>query len=720
MPSSSLWWPIDRIQITLTPEYIVRQLPPSHLPRLVSSLSWGEGLTSETYLDWILTKAGRLFLILTDIGIPESIFALVDASVDDVDLPFAAHSVRRLPLSPDDDTNNSNNTSLDEKFFIAQWRFIVRGIPEGEHVKFTPNEGVPVEVQRTDSALAKEGIDKVVLAGAVCRVYLRTQVTIGSAPHFFEEEEVLREIRALRTLAHEHVFSIYASYFVDADKAICMLFSGYHEWSLGSFLTDFPLPFKRLPKPRRHEIMVRWPYCLARGLAWLHAHGQPHGAIRPSNILVDSDFRIFLGQFEALDTLLPPLRVDDVESYQYGAPECWIRSVTVQETTPQQRPLLLPSGGRTARRPSTRSGKLSLARLKAVTPSDTHAHAPAHEHEHDPNTTTRSNSATSQDTAIRVNAPTSPIPGSRPGPGPQARFSFALSTTSSSSSASSDGTGSSSGARQRLISSIKRPIFYHTPSIVSSSSSSNSASSTRPLSLSQSQNPNTTPTSPTLQTWHTTQTQSQTQYPPHQTTQTQIPYKSDIFSLTAITIDILTTVTGRKTTSFAAHRGTKNRTPGRGGGVADASFHLDRNLPQVVSWIGILERDAEKLGRKERKEKQKLKQKYGESEMGTGIGIGNRIGDIVWGLCRVVKEGNMLDKNPGKRPSAREVEGWFAGVLGVADAGVGQQKQEFGESNPNSKGKEPLKGDAEDSASLPESVVDLDITEYSNQSSDSE
>lgn len=712
MPSSSsLWWPIDRIQATLTPEYIVRQLPPSHLPRLVSSLSWGEGLTSETYLDWILTKAGRLFLILSDIGIPERIFALVDASVDDFDLPFAAHSVHRLPLSPEDDT--TNNTSLDEKFFIAQWRFIVRGIPEGEHVKFTPNEGVPVEVQRTGSALAKEGIDKVILAGAVCRVYSRTQVTIGSAPHFFEEEEVLREIRALRTLAHKHVFSIYASYFVDADKAICILFSGYHEWSLGAFLTDFPLPFKRLPKPCRREIMVTWPYCLARGLAWLHAHGQPHRAIRPSNVLIDPNFRIFLGQFEALDTLLPPLRVDDVESYQYGAPECWIRSVTVQDTTsqPQQRPLLLPSGGRTARRPSTRSGKLSLSRLKGTSQSD--PHTPAHEHEHETNTTTRSNSAASQDTAIRIGAPTSPIPGSGPGPGPQARFSFALSTTSSSSSASSDGTGSSSGARQRLISSIKRPIFYNAPSIVSSSSSSNSASSTRPLSLPP--NRNTTPTSPTLQTWHTTPSQSQS--PSHQ--EAQIPYKSDIFSLTAITTDILTVLTGRKTTSFAAHRGAKNRTPGRGGGVADASFHLDRNLPQVVSWIGLLERDAEKLGRKERKEKQKWKQKYGKSETETGTGIGNRIGDIVWGLCRVVKEGNMLDRDPWKRPSAREVEGWFAGILGVADAGAGQQKQEFGQSNPNTKGKEPLKENAEDSSSLPESVVDLDITEYSDQSSDS-
>ena len=597
MSTTSLWWPPDRVQAALTPEYIVSQLPPSCLPRLVTSLPWGEGLTSESYLDWIVNKAGRLFLILADIGIPERIFALVDASVDDVDLPFAAHSIDLLHLTPD-----SDNPALDAKFFQAQWRFIVRGIAEGEYVKFTANEGVPIEVQRTDSTLAKEGVEKVVLAGAVCRVFLRTQVTIGAAPHFFEEEEVLEEIRSLRRLAHDHVFSTYASYYSAIDKTVCILFNGHYERTLLSFLTDPPPSFKRLEKTCRRHIFVNWPHCLANGLAWLHAHGHPHRGIRPSNILIDADFRIFLGQFEELDTLLPPIKVDDVEAYQYGAPERWQRSAAVQDTQPHQS-LLLPSGGRTARRPSTKSVKLNLPKIRGPPNPD--------------NTTARSDSVGSQDTAILNTSP-------------RARFSFALSTTSSASSASSDGSNNNNNTSsgKRIFPSIRqRPIFY-TPSMASSSSSS--GASIRPFSTittttttDQSLN-NTNNNHTIIQTWHAV---------------TATATASDIFSLAAITLDILTVLCKRKLSSFTHHRGAKNRTAGRGGGVADSSFHLDRNADQVFSWISLLEKDAEK------------KRKSDFAVFGVGV----------LGMLKVSR--GMLSKDPSGRPSAREVEDMFRELI---------------------------------------------------------
>lgn len=591
--TTSLWWPPDRVQATLTPEYIVSQLPPSCLPHLVTPLPWGEGLTNESYLDWIVTKAGRLFLILADIGIPERIFALVDASVDDVDLPFVAHSIDLLHLSPD-----GNNPALDAKFFHAQWRFTVRGIAEGEYVKFTANEGVPIEVQRTDSTLAKEGVEKVILAGAICRVYLRTQVTIGAAPHFFEEEEVLEEIRSLRRLAHDHVFSTYASYYSAIDKTVCILFNGHYERTLLSFLTDPPPSFKRLEKARRRHTLVNWPHCLANGLAWLHAHGHPHRGIRPSNILIDAGFRIFLGQFEELDTLLPPLKVDDVEAYQYGAPERWQRSAAVQDTQPHQS-LLLPSGGRTARRPSTKSATLNLPKIRAPPKPDT--------------TTARSDSVGSQDTAIRITSP-------------RARFSFALST-SSTSSASSDGSNNNTNSHKRILPSIRqRPIFY-TPSIASSSSSS--GASTRPLSTittttTTDQSLNNTNNHTIIKTWHAA---------------TATATASDIFSLAAITLDILTVLCKRKLSSFTHHRGAKNRTAGRGGGIADSSFHLDRNAEQVFSWVSLLEKDAEK------------KRKSDFAVFGVGV----------LGMLKVSR--GMLSRDPAGRPSAREVEGMFGELI---------------------------------------------------------
>ncbi|PWY92075.1 hypothetical protein BO70DRAFT_259439, partial [Aspergillus heteromorphus CBS 117.55] len=576
---TSLWWPEDRVKATLTPEYIFNHLPSSILHRLVAPLPWGEGLTSESYLDWILAKAGRLYLILVDIGVPDRIFALVDESLDDTDLPFSAPSAARLPL-----TSEGENPDLANKFFLAQWRFTVRGISEGGHVKYTQNEGVPVELLRTGNALVREGVEKVVVAGAKSRVLLRTQVSIGGAPHFFEENEVLEEIRSLRRLSHDHIYSIYASYFVD--NSICILFSGVYERTLMSFLTDQPQAFKKLEKSKRREILVNWPHCLANALSWLHAHSQPHSLIRPSNIMVDGEFRIFLGQYEALDTLLSPVKLDDVESYQYGAPERWVRSISIQDTSAPRATLALPSGGRSARKQSSRPPMLSLARFRSSQPSDQESEAP------------RADSVTSQGTAIRIGLRGSP-----------SRVSF----TNSSSSGSSNGS-----ARKRVISSMKRPMFY-TPSIMSSNSSGSSNATASSYGY-----PIIGSNAAIVHTWQTRQTD---------------PEASDLFSLGAVILDIFTHLCKRKLSAFAHHRGAKNRTAGRGGGVADCSFHLDRNAGQVSSWITSLDSDAKKHK--------------------------DPIFQAVRPMLAVVR--TMLNKDPYDRPSAFQVEQHFAQALQKLD-----------------------------------------------------
>jgi serine/threonine protein kinase len=70
------------------------------------------------------------------------------------------------------------------------------------------------------------------------------------------------------------------------------------------------------------------------------------------------------------------------------------------------------------------------------------------------------------------------------------------------------------------------------------------------------------------------------------------PQKSDIFSLGCVMLDIMTALMKRQSRSFTSHRSSKNKTPGRGGGLPDSSFH--KNLEQVESWIGILAKDASK------------------------------------------------------------------------------------------------------------------------------
>ncbi|KAJ5645032.1 hypothetical protein N7507_011043 [Penicillium longicatenatum] len=605
---TSLWWPEERIKSTLDTKYIVNQLQPENVPRLFDLPKWGEGLTSETYMEYILLKAGRLFLILNEIGIPDRIFALVDESCDDDDLPIAEQNVDRLCLSP-----GANDPSLDTKFFHAQWRFSVRGIGEGEHVSYTGNEGVPVQVVKTNGIHNElqgrdESVDKVVLAGSVCRVLMRTQVQVGGAPHFFSADEVLAEIRALRKLAHEHVMSIYASYFVD--DSVSVLFTGAEtERTLHSFLTDEPPAFKKLPKEQRRQTLITWPHCLMSGLSWLHAHGHFHGAIRPSNVLIDTNFQICLGQFHVLDSLLAPPRVNDLESYHYAAPERWVR--TAAPVQPVQAPsrTLLPSGGRTGRR--KKPAKLALSTLDEGSISSPDIPRP--------------DSAASKGTVIRIGLPNSP-----------SRFSFAFSSSSSSSSSSAASSGNSEATQspKTTLNRIwnKRPKgLAPTPSITSSTSSSSYSSGAASI-MSSNPPPSVAPSilapsiTPSLTNWQSVQTN---------------PAASDLFSLAAIILDILTHLCKRSLSSFASHRSARNRSAGRGGGMADASFHLSRNAVQVQSWIALVEGDALKRCRRDR----------GSDR-------------VFWAVPRMLMVLRaMLSPEPDKRPTARRVQKCFAAAI---------------------------------------------------------
>ncbi|KAJ5141548.1 hypothetical protein N7526_002543 [Penicillium atrosanguineum] len=414
----------------------------------------GGGLSSETYMEWILLKAGRLFLILDAIAIPDRIFALVDESRDDDDLPFAEPHIDMLNLSP-----NGNDAALDSRFFQTQWRFLVRGITEGEHVTYTGNEGVPVEIVRSITNGGVQGrddtVDKVILAGSVSRMFMRTQVQVGGAPHFFSSEEVLAEVKKLRRLAHRHLVSLYASYFVD--DTICALFTGAEtDRSLHSFVTDEPPSFKRLAKEERRQTLITWPHCLVSALSWLHSRGYAHAAIRPSNILIDPEFNIYLGQFQALDSLLAPPKLNDLESYNYSAPERWVRIAAPVQPAAAPSRTMLPSGGRTARRRKPEKGLSPLSENSPTSPDFSRPESAA--------------SSASKGTVIRIGLPGSP-----------SRFSFAFS--SSSSSTASSGQSEVDSAKQQRLSIWKKPRkMLSTPSLSSaySSSSGSSASSMTP------------------------------------------------------------------------------------------------------------------------------------------------------------------------------------------------------------------------------------------------
>ncbi|KAI2792813.1 hypothetical protein POX_b02856 [Penicillium oxalicum] len=643
---TSVWWPEDRIKAILDTKYIVSRLQPDNVPRLFDLPRWGEGLTSETYMEWILLKAGRLFLILDAIGIPDRIFALVDESCDDDDLPIAEQNVHRLGLSP----MGATDAALETKFFLTQWRYLVRGIGQGEHVVYTPNEGVPVEVARATTGISTstsiqgrdDTADQVILAGTVCRMYLRTQIQVGGAPHFFSATEVLEEIRTLRRLAHPHLLSVYASYFVD--DTVCVLFGAEAERTLHSFIVDEPPSFSKWQsKEFRRQTLITWPHCLAAALAWLHAQGYAHTAIRPSNVLVDSRFNILLGQFQALDSLLAPPRVNDLEAYQYSAPERWARTAAAttaagpaMEPTSSSNTLLLPSGGRTGRR--KKPSPLALSALQESRSSSPDGPRP--------------DSAASKGTVIRIGLSRSP-----------SRFSLGFSSASSSSASSSSsayaastlgGTDPPSTTTQSRSAFWSRSrAFLSTPSITSSKSSTSTSSSTD-SSFSFSLSPPSFPLSPSsssssslVQATRPGTSTTSTSSSSSTSTSTSTPFQSDIFSLAAITLDILTHLCKRSLSAFTSHRAARNRSAGRGGGMADASFHLSRNAIQIQSWITLLEGDALKRCRRDRPS--------------------DRAFHAVPRMLIVLRA--MLAAEPEKRPSARRVKRGFASAIREAESG---------------------------------------------------
>ncbi|CAL3963391.1 unnamed protein product [Diplocarpon coronariae] len=104
------------------------------------------------------------------------------------------------------------------------------------------------------------------------------------------------------------------------------------------------------------------------------------------------------------------------------------------------------------------------------------------------------------------------------------------------------------------------------------------------------------------------------------------PQKADIYSLGAIYLEIMTFFMKRNSRNFASHRSSKNITPGRGGGLPDASFH--KNPRQVESWMGILAKEGKK------KE--------------------DKVFRSVSHILALIER--MMSANPAKRPSAQDVQ----------------------------------------------------------------
>lgn len=553
-PLASKWWTEGRIEATVTHGYVLKQLDPNFHSRLRGPIAFGEGLTDDTYIDWILQRARKIFLILVDIGAPERIFSLVDETYDDSDLPIDSKNAELLRVSP-----HREDVFLNWKFINAQARFLVGDILADQHISFEGEEPIPLEVvgQRPPTVSLPEThlVDRVVLSGPEVTEHLRFRVQVHeNSQQLGGECDVVREVQSLLRYRHEHCVSIYASYF--ADNTVNVLFTGVPEFSLRTFLNEKTQLPKKLSKCDQRLQWVNWPNCLANALAWLHSQDQIHGAVRPSNIMIDPNNQIFLGFFDRYNTLVGRRKEDRSEIYQYSSPEQWVgRPLPVVQTQ------VIPSSPFAAIYPTAGSHVVKSA----------------------PTTTSK------------------PPP---PPPPPKQENNTWTSKLYNS------------------ISVTEVPRAQSTSSSVSNGTSSSTGSS-----------PGNTITPSNL---HSGPTKGQA----------RTVYASDVFSLAAITLDIITHLCKRRQSAFIQHRGTviKNKSTTRPTRLSESAFHLHRNAGQILSWIDILDVDASK---------------------------GNDAAfHAVKPMLMEVK--NMLSQDPDLRPTASQVSDKFFRAINQIDFGATQ------------------------------------------------
>ncbi|KAH0272881.1 kinase-like protein, partial [Aureobasidium melanogenum] len=311
-----LWWTEDRIDSKVTRKFVVSQIKGEERDFLDRPLAFGEGLTDDTYMEWILGRARRLFLILTEIGKPEQIFGLIDDSLDDDDLPFSFESIVDMDLCVEPDER------LNRKFHATQFLYLLRQLDQGGHIDYGHQEHIPMEyVHKVPPAVSLQSWDRIHFPKDHEQVFVRRKFTFGTGIDKDDlRETYMQDLAEAKRLAHPHIVRVWASY--TAGDAGFVLSDFVPEHTLASFIAHrTPYQFMRVPQADRPVILLEWMHCLIDALAMLHHRGISHGAIRPSNILVDHDNCIAFSDIGILRTFQRGKKFVKNEASGYSAPE---------------------------------------------------------------------------------------------------------------------------------------------------------------------------------------------------------------------------------------------------------------------------------------------------------------------------------------------------------------------------------------------------------------
>ncbi|KAF2643648.1 hypothetical protein P280DRAFT_444669 [Massarina eburnea CBS 473.64] len=343
-----IWWTEARINEKVTRDFVTSRLKPSEREKLEKPVGFGD-LTSDTYIEWILEKARRLFLVLAEIGEADRIFAVVENSWDDEDLPLQMDDIEKLALE------NRRDEQANARFFNTQFNFLLRELRPGVHIDFAPNEEIPLEyVMGLPPAVSLQNWSRVHLPKKPNKVYVRRKFALSTpdSPGCFEDDYFM-DVESAKMVTHDHIVPVWASYTTKDIGYVMTDFVGQH--TLRSFIDHRDPPqYKKLPKPQRRYLLLNWLHCLADATTVLHQNGFCHSAIRPTNILIDDLNDIAFSDIGSLSTFQRDKRLDPMDVYIYGAPETQpiTHSAESSPTSPIS-PAFPPPG--TTRKPSNAS-----------------------------------------------------------------------------------------------------------------------------------------------------------------------------------------------------------------------------------------------------------------------------------------------------------------------------------------------------------------------------
>lgn len=311
-----LWWTDRRIEDKVTRSYILSKLRTEERQFLDRQLAFGEGLTDDTYMDWILERAKRLFLILAEVGVPDQIFGCIDDSWDDDDLPVSLDNVKNLELSFE------NDPALNQRFYDMQFVYLLRELKKGSHLDYGPKEHIPMEhVNTLPPAANLQMWSRIHFPRRPDEIFTRRKFPLAQkGSKNITYETCIRDIRKAQSLPHQHIASVWGSYTSENAAYVLSDFIGEH--TIATFIDHrTPPQYMRVPAAKRPALIYEWMHCLSDALACLHHRGVAHTAIRPSEILIDKENHIAFADVGSIRLFQRGKKSRKSEAYDYGAPE---------------------------------------------------------------------------------------------------------------------------------------------------------------------------------------------------------------------------------------------------------------------------------------------------------------------------------------------------------------------------------------------------------------